>query len=69
MPPKIGFFGWTASLWKILTMVNLSKCGLIVTDWCYMWKKSGESVDLLLLHCEMASVLWVEILRTSMSDA
>jgi hypothetical protein len=32
-----------------------------VVDWCCMCKKSRESIDHLLLHCEMASVLWNSI--------
>ena len=31
-------------------------------EWCYMCKKSGESVDHLLLHCEVAGELWAGIL-------
>jgi hypothetical protein len=31
---------------------------VIVVDWCCMCKKSGESVDHLLLHCEMTSAPW-----------
>ena len=32
-------------------------------DWCYMCRKNGESVDHLLLHCEVAKVLWDEIFQ------
>lgn len=62
MPAKIAFIGWTTSHGKILTMDNLRKCGLVMMDWFYMCKKSGESVDYLLLHCDVARMLWVEIL-------
>jgi hypothetical protein len=31
-----------------------------VVDWCYMCKKSRESID---LHCKVARELWVVLLR------
>jgi hypothetical protein len=55
---RVLFFAWLATWEKILIMDNLRKRHVIVVDWCCMCKKSGELVDFLLLHCEMASVLW-----------
>jgi hypothetical protein len=55
---RVSFFVWTASLGKILTLDNLRKRGLIVIDWCWMCKRSGESINHLLLHCEVACTLW-----------
>ncbi|XP_035544454.1 uncharacterized protein LOC108983424 isoform X2 [Juglans regia] len=63
VPSKVAFFVWTAALGKILTTDNLRKRGLIVTDWCYLCKKNGESVDHLLLHCEVTRELWNGIFR------
>jgi hypothetical protein len=40
---------------------NLRKWRVIVMDWCYMYKKSGESIDHLLLHYEVPRDLWVSI--------
>ena len=53
----VAFFAWSAALGKILTLDNLRKQKIIVVDWCYMRKKSWESIDHLLLHCDIASAL------------
>jgi hypothetical protein len=55
------FFVWTATLGNILTLNNLIKRHVIVMDWCCMCKKSEKTIDHLLLHCEVARVLWVSI--------
>jgi hypothetical protein len=52
------FLFFSAALGKILTMDDLRKRHVIVVDWCCLIKKSRESVDHLLLHCEMANALW-----------
>jgi hypothetical protein len=33
----------------------------MVVNWCSMCKKSGEFIDHLLLHCEVARELWTSI--------
>jgi hypothetical protein len=48
---------WTTVLGKILTMDNLHKKNIIGNEWCCMCK-SGESIDHLLLHCEVALEVW-----------
>jgi hypothetical protein len=51
------FFALSAAQGKILTIDNLRKRHVIVVDQCCMRKRSEESVDHLLLHCEIASTL------------
>ena len=55
--PKLHDNVWTATLGNILTMDNLRKLGLVGKNWCYLCKKNGESVDHLLLQCEVTSVV------------
>ena len=58
IPARVAFFSWTAALGKILTLDRLWNKGVPVMDWCFMWKRSGESVNHLLLHCPIAFELW-----------
>jgi hypothetical protein len=65
---RAAFFAWSVALDKILTMDNLRKRHIIIVDRCCLCKRDGESVDHLLLHCDVASAMWNNIfLRFSMS--
>jgi hypothetical protein len=52
-PTRVAFFVWSTALGKILTHDNLRKRNVIVIEWCCLCKKSRESIDHLLLHCEI----------------
>ena len=50
----LGVFPFSFDLSKILTGDNLRRGGFDFVDWCIMCCHCGETVDHLLLHCEMA---------------
>lgn len=54
VPPTVAFFTCTAALRKILAIDNLRKMDIFVFDWRCTCKRSGESVDHLLLHSPIA---------------
>lgn len=51
-PLLVTFFRYTAALGRILMMDNL-RMRVLVMCWCCMCKMSEETVNLLLLHCEV----------------
>jgi hypothetical protein len=57
-PLRVAFFVWSVGLDKILTLDNFRKRQVIVINIYCMCKSSKETVDHLLLHCEVASTLW-----------
>jgi hypothetical protein len=57
-PARVAFFVWTTALGKILTHDKiLRKRNVVVIEWCCICKKSGKSIEHLLLHCEVAQDL------------
>jgi hypothetical protein len=60
-PPMAAFFTWSAALGRILTLDNLRKRHIIIVDRSCLCKRDGESVDHVLLHCDVAFALWNNI--------
>ena len=56
IPPRVAFV-----LGKILAIDNSWKRVIILIDYCYMCKMSGESVDHLLCHCPIVFELWTMV--------
>jgi hypothetical protein len=50
---KWHFLGGLRLSTKILTHDNLRKRSILIVEWCCMCTKNGESVNHLLLHCEV----------------
>jgi hypothetical protein len=57
-PKQVPFVVWTTVLGKILTHDNLRRRGIMVVEWCVVCKKHEESVNHLLLHCDVTRVVW-----------
>jgi len=53
-PWPVSFFVWFVAWNKIVIGDNLRLRGFDFVDWCIMCHQCGETVDYLLLHCEMA---------------
>jgi hypothetical protein len=62
-PLRVAFFVWTTVMGKILTLDNLRQKNIIVMEWCCICKNNRESIDCLLLHCEVAIEVWSMVLQ------
>jgi hypothetical protein len=58
VPSRAAFLTWSTALEKTFTLDNLRKCHVIVINRCCRHKKTEESVDHFLIHCDVASALW-----------
>lgn len=56
VPLKVAFFSWSVVLGWILMADDISKRGVIIFEWCFIYKTQGESVNNLFLHRAMARV-------------
>ena len=63
-PRWVSSFIWCVAWNKILTGDNLRLRKLVFVDWCIMCRHCGETVDHLLLHCEIAHRLWCFALKS-----
>jgi hypothetical protein len=67
-PSRAAFFIWSTTLGKILIVDNLRKMHIIIVDRCCLCKRDEESVDHLLLHCDLVCLgLCLEELSTCLS--
>ena len=57
VPTKVAVFLWTATLGKFLTIDNLRR-SLLVIDWYWICKSTGETINHLLLNCPVKN-FWV----------
>lgn len=57
-PSKVSFFLWSAVLDKIITLDHLQSGGWFLANRCVLCWKEEESVDHLLMHCDMATMVW-----------
>ena len=63
IPKRVAFFVWTTVHGQILTLDNLMLRGRTLVNRCCMCHCNEETVDHLLLHCPVAHLLWVHMLR------
>lgn len=49
-------------------MNNLSRKRFYATEWCYMCKKDGETIDHLFIHCDGVRWIWNSILNSQSMD-
>jgi hypothetical protein len=56
--PRVAFFIWIAAWGQILTCDNLMRRAYTMAGWCCMCRCEGETVDHLLLHCNVVQKLW-----------
>lgn len=60
-PPRVSFFAWEASKDCILTIDNLMKRDIILSNRCFLCKNNAESSNHLLLWCPITYKLWTMV--------
>lgn len=57
-PPRTSFFTWKAAKERILTLDNLMKRGIPLTNRCFLCNCNEESCNHILLWCPLTHNLW-----------
>ena len=57
-PPKTGVFAWEAAWGKVLTLDHLKRRGMNFANRCFMCEEEEETIEHLLIHCNLAKILW-----------
>ena len=50
--------------WKGVWKVKVPQCVSFFVEWCIRFRRCGETMDHLMLHCEKAHWLWSFVFRT-----
>ena len=58
VPTKSAFYAWEAVWGKVLTLDKLQRRGWHLPNRCYLRGCAAESINLILLHCSVVSLLW-----------
>ena len=66
LPPKVQFFGWLAWKHKVKTSVFLQRIGVLdenASALCVFCKSEDESVDHVLISCQLVWKVWGGLLQ------
>ena len=58
LPSRVNFFAWEATWKKVLTLDRIQRRACPLANKCYLCLSKEESIDHILLHCELARSLW-----------
>ena len=58
LPSRVNFFAWEATWKNVLTLDRIQRRGCPLANKCYLCLSKEESIDHILLHCELARSLW-----------
>ena len=57
VPLRVSFFAWEATWKNVLTLDQIKRRGCPLANRCYLCLSEEESIDHILLHCELARSL------------